>query len=485
MPRRRFNTSQFFKSNARVIYISQFHEGKASFENLNGSFEDGWVWEAEKGFWPQMPVILTSNGTPWELGSAYLLYNLTSSFRAKMDTIQDRAKSLCFYLKFIEDECLDLLFFPSQERKRPTYRFRYKLEQLMDLGMPPSTARKHMGHVIAFYKGIVQYNLVDEDLLGRRPFRSFKKYVQTLSAEGLIRHKQVDSTDLVVRVQKISSRPDRIMDGNELRPLDIDEQRAIYWGFEKKLCSIETELMMRIILDTGMRIQSVCTLRVGHIIDAYEELERNKEKWIFIHSQRGRFTVDTKYSKANNFRFSKALIERLYVYINSETSIARREASYYHKSHENYVFLTEQSNPFYTSRGEIHHRQSSDSHWSLIYPDFKPQKGNTFRANMRNFIRRIKVYKPELNDFSVHDLRATHGMNIVRKLAGDKEKRFNTSQIELAVKFSLNHSNISTSRLYVNFDEALLEQFKLNELYENSVLDGYKTIDEIYGGESL
>lgn len=244
MARRRFNSSQYFRSQARVVYIKQFQEGRAIYSNPNGSIEDGWEWKRKPGFWPEMPVIINGNGTPWDLGNAYLLCHLNLSLRSKMDSIKDRAKSLCFYLKFIEDESLDLLEFPVQSRRRPTYLFRYKLQELIDIGMAPSTASKHIGHVIAFYRGILSHNLVDESRIGRRPFRTFKRYVQTLNNEGLSRFKEVQATDISIKVTKSDSRPDRIMDGGELRPLSIEEQQAIFWGMERKLCSVETELIM-------------------------------------------------------------------------------------------------------------------------------------------------------------------------------------------------------------------------------------------------
>lgn len=72
-------------------------------------------------------------------------------------------------------------------------------------------------------------------------------------------------------------------------------------------------------------------------------------------------------------------------------------------------------------------------------------------------------------------------MNIVRKLANDPEKRFTTTHMELAVKTALNHNDIATSRLYVNFDETLLNVNSINEMHEAIILDGYKVLEAIYG----
>jgi len=479
--RRRFNSSKHFRSQARVVYIKKFQEGKAIYTNPAGCLEDGWQWERKPGFWPEMPVILNGNGVPWDLGNAYLLCHLNTALRSKMESIKDRAKSLCFYLKFIEDEDLDLLEFPAQTRRRSTYLFRYKLQELIDLGMAPSTASKHVGHVIAFYRGILNHNLVDESRIGSRPFRSFKRYVQTLNNEGLSRFKEVQTTDISIKVTKAETRPDRIMDGGELRPLSIAEQQAIMWGLERKYCSVATELIMLTMLNTGARIQSACTLRVGHIKEAYDELKRTGKSWVFIHSHRSRFPIDTKFGKPNNFRFPKTLIEKLFVYINSELNAKRMKSSFFGLSDENYVFLTEQSNPFYSSRSEIRKRQDEAAHWVVNAPAFSPQNGSTFRANIRNFIARVRQDRPELDEFAPHDLRATFGMNIVRKLANDPEKRFTTTHMELAVKTALNHNDIATSRLYVNFDETLLNVNSINEMHEAIILDGYKVLEAIYG----
>ncbi len=481
MARRRFNSSQHFRSQARVVYIKKFQEGKVIYKNRNGCLEDGWEWEREPGFWPDMPVIMNGNGVPWDLGNAYLLCHLNTAFRTKMESIKDRAKSLCFYLKFIEDEGLDLIEFPVQTRRRPTYLFRYKLQELIDLGMAPSTASKHIGHVIAFYRGILTYGLVNESCIGARPFRSFKRYVHILTSEGLSRFKEVQTTDISIKVTKAGTRPDRIMDGGVLRPLSIAEQQALMWGLGQKYCTVETELIMLTILNTGARIQSACTLRVGHIKDAYDELKRSGNSWVFIHSHRSRFPIDTKFGKPNIFRFPKTLIEKLFVYINSEVHAKRMKNSFFGLNDENYVFLTEQSNPFYSSRSEIRRRQYEAAHSVVNRPEFSPQNGSTFRANVRNFITRVKRERPELEEFAPHDLRATFGMNIVRKLAYDPEKRFTTTHIELAVKTALNHNDIATSRRYVNFDETLLKVNSINEMHEALILDGYKAVEIIYG----
>ncbi|WP_171342139.1 site-specific integrase [Vibrio cyclitrophicus] len=485
MARRRFDSSKLFHSKARLVYLKQFHEGKPIYSNLNGCVEDGWDWDRKPDFIPKMPIILTGHGVPWELGNIYLLDLLDTSSFTQMESIQDRAKSLCFYLKFIEDENLDLLEFPVQARRRPTYLFRYKLQELIDLGMAPSTASKHIGHVISFYRGLLTQNLIDESRIGRRPFRTFKKSVQTLGSLGLSRFKEVRTTDISVRVVRSEPRLDRIIDGGELRPLSVEEQKAIMWGVEQKYCSIETELIMLIMLNTGARIQSACTLRVGHVKDAYRELIQTGKNWVFIHSHRSRFPIDTKFGKHNDFRFPKFLIEKLYIYINSEVHIKRMNSSFFGLSDENYVCLTEQSNSFYTSRSEIRKRQNGKYHQEENTRDLSIQNGNTLRANVRNFIKRVKKEKPILQDFSPHDLRATYGMNIVRLLANDLDKRFTTVHMELAVKAALNHNDIATSRLYVNFDEKLVNFNSINEMYERFVLDGYQTLEAIYGEDNL
>gem|GEM_PF-470506 len=482
MARRRYNSSKHFRSHARVVHLKQFREGRAVYTKSNGKIEDGWEWVREPGFWPEMPVILNGSGIPWDLGNTYLLCHLNKSFRTKMASIDDRAKSLCFYLKFIEDEGLDYLDFPAQTRRRPTYLFRYKLQELIDLGMAPSTARKHIGHVISFYRGILYYNLVDENRIGNKPFRSFKRSIQTINNVGLLRFKDVQSTDISIRVTKPGTRIDRILDGGELRPLSKNDQQSIFWGFERRYCTVETELIMLTMLNTGARIQSACTLRVGHIQDAYNELKSSGKNWVLIHSNKSRYPIDTKFGKTNIFIFPKTIVEKLFVYINSDVHKKRMKASFFGLSDENYAFLTEQYNPFYTSRSEIIKRQDEDAHWETNATDFKPQNGATVRANIRNLITRIRKVKPEFEDFSPHDLRATFGMNIVRRLANDPKNSFTTTQMELAVKTALNHNDISTSRRYVNFDETLINAKSINAMHEALILDGYKIVENIYGG---
>ena len=302
-----------------------------------------------------------------------------------------------------------------------------------------------------------------EASLENEPFTPIRKTVLTTNRVGLVRSIQAVTNDLRI---KSSRRPipqlGKLRDGGSLRPLTPEEQRIIGEGFRKNYASIELELMIRVALETGARQQTVCTLSIGCIKRAFEELEASPSMDNVVINAGQRYKADTKGGRLNRLIFRRKLINDLMTYVYCERAEKRRsrENSFYFETDENYVFLTRDGNPYLTAQREVLDRQDPMAAWNINAPLMVPKNGQSLRNELGRFVARIQKDEPGFNDFSFHDLRATMGMNVVRAL---RRKGYPDSKIFDHVRQRLNHSDIKTTELYLNFDAELSEFNNIQE----------------------
>lgn len=410
------------------------------------------------GYFPKMPVILQSDGLPWDIGNAYLLGQLEKPSLSNMKTLTARATHLKYYLQYLEDTGQHFLDLPKKYYERAPQKFSVFMKQSLNNN---DFSAEHINNILStvahFYTNIRYESLVTEVSLKNEPFTPIRKTIMTANRVGLVRSVQTITNDLRI---KSSRRPipqhGKLRDGGSLRPLMPVEQKIIGEGFRKNYASIELELMIRVALETGARQQTVCTLSIGCIKEAFEELESSSFIDNVVIKTGQRYKADTKGGRPNNLIFRRELINNLITYIYCERAEKRRSRknSFYSETDENYVFLTRDGNPYLTAQREIGDRQDPMAAWNINAPLMVPKNGQSLRNELGRFIARIQKDEPDFKIFSFHDLRATMGMNVVRLLRG---KGYPDSKIFDHVRQRLNHSDIKTTELYLNFDAELTE----------------------------
>lgn len=410
------------------------------------------------GYFPKMPVILQSDGLPWDIGNAYLLGQLEKPSLSNMKTLTARATHLKYYLQYLEDTGQHFLDLPKKYYERAPQKFSVFMKQALN---DHEFSAEHINNILStvahFYTNIRYESLVAEVSLENEPFTPIRKTVLTTNRVGLVRSIQTVTNDLRI---KSSRRPvpqlGKLRDGGSLRPLTPEEQKVIGEGFRKNYASIELQLMIRVALETGARQQTVCTLSIGCIKRAFEELDASPSMDNVIINTGQRYKADTKGGRLNRLIFRRKLINDLITYIYCERAEKRqsRQNSFYFETDENYVFLTRDGNPYLTAQREIQDRQDPMAAWNINVPLMVPKNGQSLRNELKRFIARIQKDEPGFNSFSFHDLRATMGMNVVRALRG---KGYPDSKIFDHVRQRLNHSDIKTTELYLNFDAELSE----------------------------
>ncbi|MGP9687191.1 tyrosine-type recombinase/integrase [Halomonas sp. AOP25-F1-15] len=467
--------NKLFRSKARVIHLSHFHKGRLVWSRGEDDSEYEYHFSCLEGvgYFPKMPVILQSDGLPWDIGNAYLLGQLEKPSLSNMKTLTARATHLKYYLQYLEDTGQHFLDLPKKYYERAPQKFSVFMKHAIN---NHEFSAEHINNILStvahFYTNIRYESLVTEAGLENEPFTPIRKTVLTTNRFGLVRSIQTVTNDLRI---KSSRRPTpslgKLRDGGSLRPLTPEEQRVIGEGFRKNYASIELELMIRVALETGARQQTVCTLSIGCIKQALEELETSPSMDNVVINAGQRYKADTKGGRLNRLILRRELINDLMTYIDCERAEKRRsrENSFYSATDENYVFLTRDGNPYLTAQREVVDRQDPMAAWNINVPLMVPKNGQSLRNELGRFIARIQKDEPDFSDFSFHDLRATMGMNVVRALRG---KGYPDSKIFDHVRQRLNHSDIKTTELYLNFDAELSELNDIQEEFGSIIYPG-------------
>ena len=368
------------------------------------------------GIFPDYPILIQGNGLPWTLGNIYLLKRLEHARKYESRTWQNVADHLLDYLRWLESTNTNPLCFPKSPFERPTYKYQsYLLEEITKSDLGRNTAASRMSAIVNLYKGLVAYSIISNDLL-ELAHEEKEILIKVLGNDYTYKDLRVRSSNLAIKRQKPKRHPDRIQDGGQLRPLSRDEQSIVFEALKQSERTYR--LLFAFSILTGARIQTVCTLRGSTIINA-EYIESTNSYLVRV----GGFNslVDTKNDKEHTLVIPALLKQKLFEYWYSDEARQRRIMSFYGESVENYLFITKQGTPFYTSKQERKHRRAPQMHRRVgingSSPDVKDRSGQSIREYIKNtLLPRIRRDYPDFSEFSFHDLRATFGMNLLETL---------------------------------------------------------------------
>lgn len=415
-----------------------------------------------------MPIILDGTGAPWPEANLYVISRLENALAPSMLTYHGIADDLAAFRRFLEDDDIDYSTFPRRRLLRPTYRYRGFLQQKIMAGeMAPTTARRRISAVIGFYRWLVTEGLlVPENPL----WEEHDVYIQLVDDHGFKRTKAVTTTDIRVGVPTQNDPyASTIEDGGQLRPLSIEEQQKILEALQE-LGNTEMTLIHLLALFTGARIQTVLTLRVGHV-----------QAKLSAGAQECRLPVgpgtmiDTKQSKRMVLHIPRWLYEKLRIYAASDRAIARRMKAG-SDSKDQYLFLSSRGAAMYTAKTA---QQQFNEQATLRHE----KHGQAVRQYIREFIT-PKVQNKVGADFHYrfHDLRASFGMNMTdHQLNLVRDGKVTLHQVREFVKTRMGHESSATTDIYL--------QFRQHAAMVKNVQQGYEAhlqhlIDTAMGMES-
>lgn len=455
-------SSKSYESKASRLLIPEFRLLDVRFSDTceSPAIPNYEFFQSHKGYYPNFPVIIQGDGTPWEIGNLYLVHHLLSSPNYESRSYRSRADHLLDYLRFLEDEDLDFLYFPENDLLKVTYRYRRRLaDQIIAGEIKRGNGRARINAVVGFYKALMKNGLVSESDFKHQPFEVVKKYIHIESNFGLSKLLSVESHNLAISAPKQQQAPGYINDGGLLRPLGVDEQEKVLVALLSS--SREYQLIFYIALFTGARIQTICTIRVRHI---WKALDGDGDLRMPIGAGTG---VDTKSGRQMTLKVPGWLVQDLRVYSRSMEAIKRREKSFYGDVDDNYLFLANTGSEYYTSKKEILDRgraglgeQEIDRGYGSI------REGATIRQYITDTILpRIRSVDSEFLKFRFHDLRATFGMNLLEDELEQRGEGGTMAAVE-CVQQRMGHSDKRVTLQYLNYKTDMKRKANIMSRYE-------------------
>lgn len=424
--------ANFQTSKAEVKLIKDFRPQR--YDHKSSSFYTVDDFKADR-----FPTIIKSDGETWQIASIYFQDMLIAQNKDS-ETIVNRANHLKNYLRFLEENSLPFEEFPFEQEKRPTYLYFKYLHEQIDCGVYSSSyASESIRNVIKLYKFCIEHKLFGSHIK-ERAYKTLLTRITQKSQFGDRLTKEVETTDLAIKVKSRAVTSDEIIDGGRLHPLNISEQKILDKYLKK--APVELYLMCAFALHTGARLQTVCTIKKHHILDLKTNGKINSNDNTYS-IKVGR-TIDTKNGAVYSLRIPVPIVDNLWNYVHSEEWIQRAELSFYGVSDDNYVFLSRYGNPFYTSKFEKIQRAKDhflDQKYSL-------QTGGAVRELLRKIQNEMKVHNEDIRHFSFHDFRATFGLNLLRKLL---KQNCSPDQAMLYLKQRMGHKSIETTHIYMQF----------------------------------
>jgi len=357
-----------------------------------------------------------------------------SSYGVKSRTVESNINCLLFYANFLEKEMLNWFEFPQKKSNRCIVIYRGYLVRLRNEGViKPSTAYEYMRSCLSFYLWIKKNDLLPIDL---EMFEIEGKTVRYFDKVGFERTITVNSSELRVPNRK---RYGLVLEDG-LQPVSL-KQRDEILQFVKKNGSYELFLMLQIGFFTGMRLGSICSLKIKTLTNAMPD---PSAKGLFkISIGPGAFPpVDTKYDVTGEVWLPEILHKQLIDYAIS-LHRAKREVK---ASQENKDVL------FLTKFGNAYGRKDRNFS-SSINVEISQLRKKAAKANLNC-----------LNRFYFHQSRCTFGTELA------KIALLKCDDVALAIALVSNallHGNNSegTTLKYIKFVQSIAVKKEMSDQY--------------------
>jgi hypothetical protein len=351
------------------------------------------------------PLVLDADGAPWAPACLWLI-DRAQAKPLSITSLHSLAQDLAAYKRFLDDAALDWDDFSSVEKyARPTYLYRNHLQELINAAeLKKSTAARRMNCVIQFYRFLMRHSRMNFSP-ANDPWVETELGIAYRDSKGFRQVASVTTTDVSIKNTRHEDAWDEtISDGGKLRPLPVDEQKAVVAAL-KALGNIEYELMHYVALLTGAREGTALTLRLRDFERPPEQIRRWSHK---IRCGPGT-GIDTKRDATDVYlSIPKALYARLHAYAVSERALARRAKTARGDDPGNYLFLTQHGQPYYESKQD--HNASRTATQAMRR---SPISGEALRKFIsEKVIPEVRKTHPRFH-YRFHDLRATFGMNFV------------------------------------------------------------------------
>ena len=322
--------------------------------------------------------------------------------------------ALLSYAKWLESEGLNWWDFPDSEADRCLKKFRGALISARDDGLlAPSTASNRMAAVVRFYRWVQANKLLAVD----RPLWQERLIgIHLTDSFGFNHTLNVRSTSLAVP----NRRPSGVLELEDgLLPVAIDTMRQIVQLAEEE-ASPELSLKLRIGFQTGLRLGSICDLKVQTIKRAHRDPVTG---WFQLSVGPGASPpVATKYGVTGKVPIPAELLGELRSFITSTRRLQRQSRA--SPGNRDLLFLNRFGQPYTTDKSRA----------------VSVQMGRLRKAGLKRGIK-------EIHDFHFHRTRATFATELMRAAL----KVMTVSDAISLVRDCCLHADDATTMKYVKF----------------------------------
>lgn len=394
------------------------------------------------------PLVVDGSGAPWAPACLWLL-DKAQAKPNNIGSLKPLAQDLAAYKVFLDELALEWDDFSAVEKYAlPTYQYRNHLHALLNAGdLKKSTASRRMSTVISWYRFLMRNPRMNFNP-ANDPWVETELGIAYQDDKGFKQVASVITTDISIKKSPRQDAWDEtIQDGGKLRPLPVDEQRAVVKALQQ-LGNREYELMHYTALLTGAREMTVLTLRIRDVMLPVEQITQWPHK---IRCGPGT-GIDTKGDVSNVIlAVPRELYSQLHAYAVSKQARRRQARTALREDPSNYLFLTQHGQPYYESKEDRNALRDSTEPMRRSALDGRP---------LRKFIEQrviplVRKSHPKFK-YRFHDLRATFGMNWVdfqMQQAGPEgfAKRYQWARDEL--RKLMWHKSAMTTDKYLEYRE--------------------------------
>lgn len=261
-----------------------------------------------------LPQIYWNNNKAWDEANLFA-YDLLVNEDLSLKTIKSYMFHLHAYAAWLENNNIDWKHFPEMRSERCLILFRGDLiKKRNSLELRPSTVTHRMRSIIKFYRWVKEKNLIDIDFPMWKDKTYTKKIVNRFGFENTLEIIYAD-----VSIPLVSQNNNIGLEGG-ISPINPREVPNII-NVAKKHSSIELYLMLKLGFYTGMRIGTICDLKVATLENSI--LLKNKSMSTIHVGPNSSPPVSTKYSKDGAILIPTDLVHELIEYCYSTRRLKR------------------------------------------------------------------------------------------------------------------------------------------------------------------
>ena len=324
-----------------------------------------------------LPQIFWANQAPWQEANLWL-YERVITREVDVTTAETNVRALLHYANFLELRALKWDEFPAQKSERCLVMYRGFLIKERETGkLASSTVSARMAYVIAFYRWVMQRKIMDVRTQQWTDKRVFIKYFDSVGFERTLARVTTD-----LSIPNRARLTTNLEDG--LLPVSAHDRDKIL-SFARESASPELFLMLSLGFFTGMRLGTICDLKIGSLDLAVPDPIVGGMYHISV-GPGASVPVHTKFGINGQVWITKELLEVLKDYSNGVRRLTRQQKA--SGRAKQLLFLTRYGNPY--SRGNSDRSSAVNVEMGTLRKngarnDIKPLSGFRFHQSRCTF----------------------------------------------------------------------------------------------------